>query len=395
MCRACWTIAVAILFCIALACVAYLLLWERPAVRAHSGTALPLAVLGDSDSHSYHDRIGFGTVGPLRGGAYRDITFQWTEALASLRGAEVDLGQWGKWGRPWYVQAIRHRLGRSGRSPRREDYLYNFAYSGARCESLNERPQQVDSFLFVAAQDKEYWQRGVVIIRIGINNFGMDDSLERLSKDPLDPAVRAEMAWCVGQIAMAVQRIKEAIPEVAVMVVGIFDNSNWPPLLERWQSAMEIANIQQGLDYFDNSLRTVLTGWRRVAFFDERAWFRATWGGRNDSGEPAYRTQRIGCALEVQNTSGDSLDNAVLSDGHAGVVWNVLWVQALVAQLRASFGLTITPLADAEIEYWLSSLISTWRARVDTVESGVLDSPVQVTDAGSVRSCMPSGEDSP
>ena len=36
---------------------------------------------------------------------------------------------------------------------------------------------------------------------------------------------------------------------------------------------------------------------------------------------------------QVRNTVGDEPRNAVIADGHAGLVWNVLWAQSLVAHL--------------------------------------------------------------
>ena len=86
----------------------------------------------------------------------------------------------------------------------------------------------------------------------------------------------------------------------------------------------------------------------RVAFFDDRAWFAARWGGRGPDGRPAYRAVTLG-RLRVENRSGDTPDNAVLADGHAGLAWNALWAQSLVVLLNARFHLGIAPIRNEEI----------------------------------------------
>lgn len=99
---------------------------------------IPLAVLGDSDSHSYHDTISFKN--PLeRGGKFRSITFQWTEVLARLRNNQIDQGYWGVWGsRRGLIAEFRSALGLEGRAPKKLDFRYNFAVSGAGCADLVE-----------------------------------------------------------------------------------------------------------------------------------------------------------------------------------------------------------------------------------------------------------------
>ena len=53
---------------------------------------IPLAVMGDSDSHSYQDRIWLPPGDDEPGGPYRAQTFQWTEVLAQLRGTQLGGG---------------------------------------------------------------------------------------------------------------------------------------------------------------------------------------------------------------------------------------------------------------------------------------------------------------
>ena len=110
---------------------------NAPARSASASSAIPLAVVGDSNSHSYQDNVWFPADTTERGGALRSRTFQWTEVLARLRGHQLDQGPWMPWGRPGVVALAREWMGLSGgRAPRKEDYLYNFANSGAACKNL-------------------------------------------------------------------------------------------------------------------------------------------------------------------------------------------------------------------------------------------------------------------
>src|SRR3546814_8912268 len=68
---------------------------DKSGAMAPRPDRIPLAVLGDSDSHSYQDTISFPVSTPARGGQFRSITLQWTEVLARMRDKDLDLGQWG------------------------------------------------------------------------------------------------------------------------------------------------------------------------------------------------------------------------------------------------------------------------------------------------------------
>jgi hypothetical protein len=103
------------------------------------------------------------------------------------------------------------------------------------------------------------------------------------------------------------------------------------------------------MDLFDNGLRKLAAANRHVYFLDDRAWFRSLWGTRDDRGRPLYKTVHLSPGWAITNTSGDDPHNAVLSDGHAGVVWNTLWAQHLVTSLNAAFGLHFKPITDAEV----------------------------------------------
>ena len=99
----------------------------------------------------------------------------------------------------------------------------------------------------------------------------------------------------------------------------------------------------------------------RIAFFDDRAWFAKRWGTRDAQGQPAYRPVVLASGLTVHNTIGDEPHHAVIADGHAGLVWNVLWAQSLVELLNQRLGLKITPIGDAEASRLVDSLLASNR----------------------------------
>ncbi|PKM08458.1 MAG: hypothetical protein CVV14_04165 [Gammaproteobacteria bacterium HGW-Gammaproteobacteria-4] len=321
--------------------------------RTHT---IPLAVLGDSDSHSYQDTISFPESTPARGGTFRPITLQWTEVLARLRGERIDLGRWGVWGQPDLVPRAIALFGIKVRKPRKRDYRFNFAVSGATCGDLLGGWREVDSLLDVIHEDMGRWRQGIVVIRIGVNTFATAASLDRLARDPSAPEVTAMIDACVSGIRTTVTRIHALQPHLRIVLVGIFDESHWTKYLDRWQTAAEIANIDVGLDSFDDALRSIASHDPRIAFFDDRAWFRKLWGGRDAQGVPAYRALPI-AGMHVTNTSGDDPGNAVLADGHAGLVWNTLWAKALVELLNTEFDVGLEPLTDVEIAAFIQALV--------------------------------------
>jgi hypothetical protein len=336
----------------ALAIVAALLypLLIRRANPPPPGTAPsvpPVAVLGDSDSHSYQDRISFPPGTAERGAEYRDIALQWTEVLARLRGDALDLGAWGTYGTSRIPAFIAKKLGIVVRKPRREDYRYNFAMSGAECSDLFEGWQEVPALLRLMDTEPARWQHGIVIIRIGINTFGKLKQMEGLARDAPDPDVIERIDGCIEAYRFTVAGIRARYPGTRFVLVGIFDNINWARYFERWQSPQQIASIEKGLDRFDAALRTLAAKDPNIAFFDDRAWFRARWGSRDADGRPAYRSVPF-AGLEVVNAEGNAPHNGLLLDGHSGLVWNTLWTQSMVRLLNERFGLGIREIDDAE-----------------------------------------------
>jgi len=319
--------------------------------RSGDSAAVPFGVLGDSDSHAYHDDLTFGRWPGARGGELRQRTWQWTETLAHLRSTEIDPGPWGAWGTRFRrLSVLRDALGQDGRFPEKQDYLFNQAHSGAVCANLNAAPQdQTRRLLTLMARDPSRWQHGVVVVRIGTNDFGKEASLEALSRDPSDPAVVALIDSCLSNISTAVQRLRQAQPGLRIVLVGIFNNAEWEKFHHLWQSPEAMAAIRRGLARFDDGLRAMVKGDARMAFFDDQAWFAARWGSRATTGVADYRKVRFGASFEVSNSGGDEPEHATLKDGHAGTVWNALWAQSLVDLLNDHFGLGVAPLRGDEL----------------------------------------------
>ncbi len=314
---------------------------------------IPIAVLGDSDSHSYHDSISFPASSPKRGGSFRPNTWQWTEILMRLRANEVDMGEWSAWGTSPRIAKILGAVGLSGRTPRKEDYRFNFAISGATCHDLivgtaAQTPQLVAQM----SKDALRWQQGVVVIRIGVNTIGQDNALDRYAREGATTAVRRDLSSCADLIQQAVGLIHQHHPKTRVVLVGIFDNANLPENNEKWASQRERQNISSALDIFDDALKAFIQRDARLSFFDDRAYFRKFWGSvdfPNGVARSNFRAVSFGGLKSVENTKGDEPTNALLADGHAGVVWNALWTQELVTLLNTSFGLNLTNLSNDEI----------------------------------------------
>jgi lysophospholipase L1-like esterase len=319
---------------------------------------LSLAVLGDSDSHAYHDGVFFPPSSPLRGGKERNSTFQWTEILDRLRRTHIDQGEWGTWGVRGRIGTLLEWVGLPARMPRKQDFRFNFAVSGAECEDLMQGPwRQVPRLLAVMDEEPQRWRHGAVLIRIGINTLGKRADLDSFAKQGATPQTKAQVEDCVRWIRQAVRAIRERHPQAHVVLVGLATNVDWPAYLEHWQSAREVDNIDQVLDLYDNSLREMARQDPAVSFFDDREWFRRYWGQRGPQGQSdRYKTVRLPSGLEVRNTAGDTLGNAIIADGHGGTVLNGLWAVDLVSHLNGIWRGAIPSVKDAELDLFIQSL---------------------------------------
>lgn len=327
----------------------------RPAAPA---SAIPLAVMGDSNSQAYQDAVSFPDGSADRGGAFRSRTFQWVEVLARLRGQELDLGPWVRWGRPGVVAEAREWLGLpGGRAPQKQDYRYNFANSGATCRALmGTRFRQAPRLVALMDEDPERWARGVVVIRIGVNDWGAYKML--IPQNPEAPELHEVGALCAGEIGRAIALIHASHPTTRILVVGIGSDGDDPAFFDRWRSEGETTHIRIALERFNAALRKVAQDDPRVAFSDDFQWFLDRWGSRTPKGVPNYRTVPVGSHLRVTNTYGDAPDHAFVADGHPGLAFNVLWAQSLVARLKEAFGLPLTPISDEEVARFVDPLVA-------------------------------------
>ncbi len=324
---------------------------ERVFGMAPSRAAVSLAVLGDSDSHAYQDGVSFREQTQARGGRYRKTTLQWTEILDRLRADQIDSGAWGIWGTWPTIARLQRYVGlEPGRAPRKEDFRFNFAVSGAGCGALMNGPaRQAPALVALMDLEPQRWRHGVVVIRLGSNSLTHADALDAFARDPNAQLQIAAIDRCVEDIRQATALIRAHHAEVRIVLVGIFDNAHWAKYLDRWRSASQLANIARAMDRYDDGLRAIAATVPDVAFFDDRAWFASRWGSRGPDGQPAYRDVVIGRGFRVANALGDHPANACVADGHAGSVWNALWAQSLVTFMNERFALALTPLTEAEL----------------------------------------------
>lgn len=319
--------------------------------------AVLLAVLGDSDSQGFQDRVYFPLGSRLRGGVNQHVTLQWTEVLSRLRGDVVDLGPRGVWGGRRTVVKVMNLLGFARRLPRKQDHLYNFAFGGANCDELVAGiSPQVSSLLRVMSCSPERWSHGVVIIRVGIVDLGGPGQLEAMARDPDASGLLDLVDGCVGHIGAAVDRLRSRHPTTRIGLVGILNNVDHPPQFARFRSRVSVENIERALDRYDDGLRAIAEQRDGVAFFDDRAWFRSQWGSRDPEGDLAYRSVRLG-AHEVEHRMGDDPRCSVLADGHAGLAWNILWAQSLVNWLVTEFAVPIEPIDDEAAGAFFDDLV--------------------------------------
>jgi GDSL-like Lipase/Acylhydrolase family len=319
---------------------------------------VPMAILGDSDAHAYQQPTPPG--GPARFGVFESVTLQWPEVLARLRPGEIDLGPWGARGMRRSLAEVMDWVGLRGRFPPKHDYLHNLAFGGARCDSLSGYDGRLVRRL-LAQMDlaPAMWQRGVVVISLGVNDFGHGDNLDRLASNAKDPLVLGKIERCLAEIGAAVRSIHSRHAQTRVLLVGILGDVIDPSNHGRWQSAPAISNIDAGLDVFDKGLQALATADPRVAFVSQRQWCAATWGLRDANGRPQYKTVAIGEQFSANNhKAGNDPKHALTGDEHTGVVWNTLWAKHLIEVMRQSWRLPITALSDDEVAKSLAPAIA-------------------------------------
>ncbi len=305
---------------------------------------VPIMVIGDSDSHSYRDSY-YGT---HRGGKYHDVTFQWTEILARIRPSEVDLGPFGFWGSHNTFYRIRKFLGLYAR-PRKQDFEYNFAVSGATCDTLPPQSFLRQSYLasWLIKKNPRYWNNGLVFIRIGVNDFGQWRHLKKYVSGDITPQVEAPILNCIGRIHDTVSLIRATSKSIKIILLGIMDNSNWPPVMPLDGAGHR--NINKVLDIYDNGLRSIARKDSNILFVEDRKWVEQIIGYWNSKRHIGYREINLGGSTSISNTAGDNPHNIILNDEHSGTVLNGLWIRHLFHKINDYFGTGFTPLLNSEI----------------------------------------------
>jgi hypothetical protein len=299
---------------------------------------LPVAVLGDSDSHSYRDAVN----GVRRGGPENARTFNWLEVWARLRPGEVDFGPLTVAGDRRSVARLKSAIGVPTRTPKKADYLYNYAWSGARCASLNgEWPEQARRLATRLRQDTARWDAGLVIIRIGVNDFGQAAHLRAWSADP--DSARPVVDACVAEIAAAVRAIR-GVSRAHIALVGIAYDYNTLSIAD--VADRDVLAVKGALSRFDEGLSALAEADSRVAFIDDYAWFQKRYGSR-ESG--ALASSAMVAGLSLQNAPGDSPTHMHTADKHAGTVASGLFLQHFILRLNEAFGWRLSVPADEEI----------------------------------------------
>lgn len=299
-------------------------------------------MLGDSDSHSYHDELKSID----RGGAWRKTTFNWLTVWAQLRPEEIDPGEMKVFGDGRFLASVKAAFGKPSRVPAKRDFEYNYAFSGARCASLVEQwPQQVNWLGVRLKAAPEKWNDGLVVIRIGVNDFGQREHVRRWAEAAHADEAAQRISECISAISRSVDVIR-AHSTARIALVGIAREYNAPDTYREWEDEADVARIAAVLETFDTGLRDIAAGDPRIAFVDDITWFMARYG---DRARGDWRPTYTSAGVTISNTWGDEPHNLVLSDDHAGTVAGGFFANHLIGSLNAAFDLKLTPLTEAEM----------------------------------------------
>lgn len=311
-----------------------------PGERAGRAGAIPVAVLGDSDSHSYRDVLN----GVRRGGANNARTFNWLEVWARLRPDQIDPGPFARAGDSRKAAVLKSFFGVPSRAPMKDDYLYDYAWSGARCASLNrEWPEQTRWLAARLKSDPKRWAEGLVVIRIGVNDFGQSEHLTLMARD--SDVMKGAIDACIEEIGTAVGEIRR-VSTARIALVGISHDYDTPFAGPDVVPDAAVPGVAAALDRFDDGLKAIAEKDPRIAFVDDDTWLARRFGGRRaDDQKP--RVEIAG--FVVRNAVGDAPEFLHTTDGHAGTIAAGLFLQHFIETLNARFGLSLSPPSDEEI----------------------------------------------
>jgi hypothetical protein len=306
--------------------------------------AIPIAVLGDSDSHSYRDEYD----NKSRGGKYHSVTFNWPALWDRFRPQEVNMGTYGTWGTHYRIAKVKHWLGLTGRAPKKLDYDYNYAVSGLRCESLLQGwPYQAKWLIKRLESEATHWNNGLVVIRIGVNDLGSTEQLVTWGNTGLNKHAQEVVTTCITQINEAIDQILSIHSSVKVAVMGMCRDCNITDTYTVWPKISQIENRNQVLSHFDKKLINYASQHNRVLFIDDVKWLSKRYGDRHH--EPIKFETKLANKVKIISRQGDHPSNLILADYHAGTVYNALWLNNLIDQLNTGFQLHLSPLTEEEI----------------------------------------------
>jgi hypothetical protein len=318
------------------ACLAAAVLAVAPA----AGAPRPVAVIGDSDSHSYHDELN----GIRRGGANNAATLNWLEVWARLAPDEIDPGPFGLAGESHALAYLRTAFGAPAQAPRKRDFLYNYAWSGARCASLSRAwPEQRRWLIARLKADRARWDEGLIVIRIGVNDFAQPAHLGLIARNV--DARRAEIDACLADIEAAVAAIRR-VSRASIALVGVAHDYDTPFAGPDIVPEEALARVNAALDRFDRALAALAAADPRIAFVDDVGWFRARFGGRM-TGD--LKPSAAVAGVEVRNAPGDAPQFLHTADGHPGTIAAGLFLQSMIGILNEQLGWSLTAPTDAEI----------------------------------------------
>ncbi|MFV1872008.1 MAG: hypothetical protein ACMZ64_01605 [Oleiphilus sp.] len=307
-------------------------------------SAIPIAVLGDSDSHSYRDKFD----NKARGGEYHDVTFNWPALWDRFRSDEVNLGRFDEWGESYRLARIKYWLGLPARAPKKLDFEYNYAVSGLRCESLLASwPYQAKWLIQRLQRSPEFWQKGIVIIRIGVNDLGSTEQLIRWSKTGLDEMASKTVSSCTKHISETIEAILTAHPTIKVTVMGMCRSCNLTDTYKVWPDIENIQNRDAVMSAYDQDLEGFASNQQRVLFIDDVQWLKQRYGDRY-SETMSFET-KLAEQVDIYSKAGDHPSNLILSDLHSGTVYNAFWLNNLIGQMNNGFDLRLTPINEKDV----------------------------------------------
>ena len=306
----------------------------------HLDKRLTVAVLGDSDSHSYRDTYD----NKLRGGIYNKNTYNWFELWNLLSKKEINSGEWGAWGNHYRITKIKHRLGIKSRSPRKLDYKYNYSLSGLKCDSLFDTwPYQGQWLLEEIRSNPVRWSKGLVIIRIGINDIGNKNEVTKWAKTGLDEIAQNKVTECVNAITTSAQKLKNESRTIKIALIGVTRSYNFSGYCCQNLTREEINNIENVLQEFDKKLIKFSGLSENISYIDDHYWFNNLFGSQEN--QNLLEKINYDGTIDLYNKSGDFPNNILLSDDHTGTLYNGLWVNHLISVLNKDFQLNLSSLA--------------------------------------------------